>query len=140
MARLQQEGYSIFVVKGDLPDCKANQLLQMIRVQQMHQPKLIGEELAQLKEQRVQKTDLEHVLEVNDGTGMLDEDEEELQRALALSRLETDMEDEEADLRRAIQLSMQGTSRNKYQDIPQTSGSHPTSEELRKRREAYFEK
>ena len=106
----------------------------------MHQPKLIGEELAQLKEQRVQKTDLEHVLEVNDGTGMLDEDEEELQRALALSRLETDMEDEEADLRRAIQLSMQGTSRNKYQDIPQTSGSHPTSEELRKRREAYFEK
>ena len=74
----------------------------------MHQPKLIGEELAQLKEQRVQKTDLERVLEVNDGTGMLDEDEEELQRALALSRLETDMEDEEADLRRAIQLSMQG--------------------------------
>ena len=57
---------------------------------------------------RVQKTDLEHVLEVNDGTGMLEEDEEELQRALALSRQEIDMEDEEADLRRAIQLSMQG--------------------------------
>ncbi|MXQ89513.1 hypothetical protein E5288_WYG000760 [Bos mutus] len=125
---------------GDLPDCKANQLLQMIRVQQMHRPKLTGEELAQLKEQRVQKTDLERVLEVNDGTGMLDEDEEELQRALALSRLETDMEDEEADLRRAIQLSMQGTSRNKCQDIPQTLGSHPTSEELQKRREAYFER
>ncbi|XP_070631671.1 ataxin-3 isoform X6 [Bos indicus] len=140
LAQLQQEGYSIFVVKGDLPDCEADQLLQMIRVQQMHRPKLIGEELAQLKEQRVQKTDLEHVLEVNDGTGMLDEDEEELQRALALSRQEIDMEDEEADLRRAIQLSMQGTSRNRCQDIPQTSGSHPTSEELRKRREAYFEK
>lgn len=45
-------GYSIFVVKGDLPDCEADQLLQMIRVQQMHRPKLIGEELAQLKEQR----------------------------------------------------------------------------------------
>ena len=74
----------------------------------MHRPKLTGEELAQLKEQRVQKTDLERDLEVNDGTGMLDEDEEELQRALALSRLETDMEDEEADLPRAIQLSMQG--------------------------------
>ncbi|XP_055411486.1 ataxin-3 isoform X3 [Bubalus kerabau] len=140
LAQLQQEGYSIFVVKGDLPDCEADQLLQMIRVQQMHRPKLIGEELAQLKEQRVQKTDLERVLELNDGTGMLDEDEEELQRALALSRQEIDMEDEEADLRRAIQLSMQGTSRNRCQDIPQTSGSHPTSEELRKRREAYFEK
>ncbi|XP_058596078.1 ataxin-3 isoform X21 [Neofelis nebulosa] len=107
LAQLQQEGYSIFVVKGDLPDCEADQLLQMIRVQQMHRPKLIGEELAQLKEQRVQKTDLERVLEANDGSGMLDEDEEDLQRALALSRQEIDMEDEEADLRRAIQLSMQ---------------------------------
>uniref|UniRef100_A0A8C4N2M7 ubiquitinyl hydrolase 1 n=1 Tax=Equus asinus asinus TaxID=83772 RepID=A0A8C4N2M7_EQUAS len=139
LAQLQQEGYSIFVVKGDLPDCEADQLLQMIRVQQMHRPKLIGEELAQLKEQRVQKTDLERVLEANDGSGMVDEDEEDLQRALALSRQEIDMEDEEADLRRAIQLSMQGSSRNASQDIPQTSGTHLTSEELRKRREAYFE-
>ncbi|XP_045663551.1 ataxin-3 isoform X3 [Ursus americanus] len=112
----------------------------MIRVQQMHRPKLIGEELAQLKEQRVQKTDLERVLEANDGSAMLDEDEEDLQRALALSRQEIDMEDEEADLRRAIQLSMQGSSRSISQDIPQTSGTHLTSEELRKRREAYFEK
>nr|XP_055217234.1 ataxin-3 isoform X5 [Gorilla gorilla gorilla] len=140
LAQLQQEGYSIFVVKGDLPDCEADQLLQMIRVQQMHRPKLIGEELAQLKEQRVHKTDLERVLEANDGSGMLDEDEEDLQRALALSRQEIDMEDEEADLRRAIQLSMQGSSRNISQDIPQTSGTNLTSEELRKRREAYFEK
>uniref|UniRef100_A0A452SW18 ubiquitinyl hydrolase 1 n=1 Tax=Ursus americanus TaxID=9643 RepID=A0A452SW18_URSAM len=140
LAQLQQEGYSIFVVKGDLPDCEADQLLQMIRVQQMHRPKLIGEELAQLKEQRVQKTDLERVLEANDGSAMLDEDEEDLQRALALSRQEIDMEDEEADLRRAIQLSMQGSSRSISQDIPQTSGTHLTSEELRKRREAYFEK
>nr|XP_055189648.1 ataxin-3 isoform X4 [Nyctereutes procyonoides] len=112
----------------------------MIRVQQMQRPKLIGEELAQLKEQRVQKTDLERVLEANDGSGMLDEDEEDLQRALALSRQEIDMEDEEADLRRAIQLSMQGSSRSISQDTPQTSGIHLTSEELRKRREAYFEK
>ncbi|XP_004837073.1 ataxin-3 isoform X3 [Heterocephalus glaber] len=139
LAQLQQEGYSIFVVKGDLPDCEADQLLQMIRVQQMHRPKLLGEELAQLKEQRVLKTDLEQVLEGNDGSGMLDEDEEDLQRALALSRQEIDMEDEEADLRRAIQLSMQGSS-SISQDVPQTSGTNLTFEELRKRREAYFEK
>ncbi|XP_023575462.1 ataxin-3 isoform X4 [Octodon degus] len=112
----------------------------MIRVQQMHRPKLIGEELAQLKEQRVLKTDLEQVLEGNDGTGALDEDEEDLQRALALSRQEIDIEDEEADLRRAIQLSMQGSSRNISQDVPQTSGPNLTFEELRRRREAYFEK
>ncbi|MEJ1269634.1 ataxin 3 [Cricetulus griseus] len=140
LAQLQQEGYSIFVVKGDLPDCEADQLLQMIKVQQMHRPKLIGEELAQLKEQSVLKADLERVLEAADGAGMLDEDEDDLQRALAISRQEIDMEDEEADLRRAIQLSMQGSSRSMSQDSPQTSSTSLTSEELRKRREAYFEK
>ncbi|XP_057638109.1 ataxin-3 isoform X8 [Chionomys nivalis] len=140
LAQLQQEGYSIFVVKGDLPDCEADQLLQMIKVQQMHRPKLIGEELAQLKEQSVLKADLERVLEAADGAGVLDEDEDDLQRALAISRQEIDMEDEEADLRRAIQLSMQGSSRNMSQDSPQTSSTNLTSEELRKRREAYFEK
>lgn len=57
----------------------------------------------------VQKTGLEETLEANDGSGVLDEEEEDLQRALALSRQQIDMEDEEADLRRAIQLSMQGT-------------------------------
>lgn len=36
------------------------------------------------------------------------EEDEELKRALALSRQDIDVEDEEADLRRAIQLSMQG--------------------------------
>ncbi|XP_013211083.1 ataxin-3 isoform X5 [Microtus ochrogaster] len=140
LAQLQQEGYSIFVVKGDLPDCEADQLLQMIKVQQMHRPKLIGEELVQLKEQSVLKADLERVLEAADGAGVLDEDEDDLQRALAISRQEIDMEDEEADLRRAIQLSMQGSSRNMSQDSPQTSSTNLTSEELRKRREAYFEK
>lgn len=44
------------------------------------------------------------------GFGMEDEvgEDEELKRALALSRQDIDVEDEEADLRRAIQLSMQG--------------------------------
>ncbi|KAL1790601.1 ataxin-3 isoform X1 [Sigmodon hispidus] len=142
LAQLQQEGYSIFVVKGDLPDCEADQLLQMIKVQQMHRPKLIGEELSQLKEQRscAEDSDLERVLEAADASGILDEDEDDLQRALAISRQEVDMEDEEADLRRAIQLSMQGSSRSVSQDAPQTSSTSLTSEELRKRREAYFEK
>ncbi|XP_051006580.1 ataxin-3 isoform X1 [Acomys russatus] len=112
----------------------------MIKVQQMHRPKLIGEELAQLKEQSALRADLERVLEAADGSGLLDEDEDDLQRALAISRQEVDTEDEEADLRRAIQLSMQGSSRNMSQDSPQTSSTNLTSEELRKRREAYFEK
>uniref|UniRef100_A0A8C9MYX4 ubiquitinyl hydrolase 1 n=1 Tax=Serinus canaria TaxID=9135 RepID=A0A8C9MYX4_SERCA len=152
LAQLQQEGYSIFVVKGDLPDCEADQLLQMIRVQQMQRPKLIGEEAAQSREQRLPRSDVDQAIEVNhpfDGTGMLDEDEENFQRALALSRQEIDMEDEEADLRRAIQLSMQGSRRSELssslpQNVPQSSHSSQTdslsSEELRRRRQAYFEK
>ncbi|NXY01501.1 ATX3 protein, partial [Pteruthius melanotis] len=152
LAQLQQEGYSIFVVKGDLPDCEADQLLQMIRVQQMQRPKLIGEEAAQSRDQRLPRSDVDQAIEVNhpfDGTGMLDEDEENFQRALALSRQEIDMEDEEADLRRAIQLSMQGSRRSEFsgslpQNVPQSSHSSQTdslsSEELRRRRQAYFEK
>ncbi|NXC99583.1 ATX3 protein, partial [Certhia familiaris] len=152
LAQLQQEGYSIFVVKGDLPDCEADQLLQMIRVQQMQRPKLIGEEAAQSRDQRLPRSDVDQAIEVNhpfDGTGMLDEDEENFQRALALSRQEIDMEDEEADLRRAIQLSMQGSRRTELsgslpQNVPQSSHSSQTdslsSEELRRRRQAYFEK
>lgn len=45
------------------------------------------------------------------GFGVEDEvvdEDEELKKALALSRQDIDVEDEEADLRRAIQLSMQG--------------------------------
>ncbi|KAH0620418.1 hypothetical protein JD844_020843 [Phrynosoma platyrhinos] len=152
LAQLQQEGYSIFVVKGDLPDCEADQLLQMIRVQQMQRPKLIGEETLQSKDQRAQNPDTEQALDINhpfDGTAMLDEDEENLQKALALSRHDIDMEDEEADLRRAIQLSMQGGPRTDVpesctQNAPHSSGTNPseslTSEELRRRRQAYFEK
>ncbi|NWS73034.1 ATX3 protein, partial [Crotophaga sulcirostris] len=152
LAQLQQEGYSIFVVKGDLPDCEADQLLQMIRVQQIQRPKLIGEEAAQSRDQRLPRTDVDQAIEVNhpfDGTGMLDEDEENFQRALALSRQEIDMEDEEADLRRAIQLSMQGSRRSEFsgslpQNVPQSPHTSQTdslsSEELRRRRQAYFEK
>ncbi|KAM6273428.1 ataxin-3 [Porphyrio hochstetteri] len=149
LAQLQQEGYSIFVVKGDLPDCEADQLLQMIRVQQMQRPKLIGEETAQSRDQRLPRSDVDQAIEANhpfDGTGMLDEDEENFQRALALSRQEIDMEDEEADLRRAIQLSMQGNRRSEFldsmpQNVPHTSQTDSlSSEELRRRRQAYFDK
>nr|XP_060612580.1 ataxin-3 isoform X2 [Anolis sagrei ordinatus] len=151
LAQLQQEGYSIFVVKGDLPDCEADQLLQIVQVQQMQRPKLIGEDSLQSKDQRVQKPDVEQTVDVNhsDGTAMLDEDEENFQKALALSRQEIDMEDEEADLRRAIQLSMQGGPRTGFPEssthnVPHSSGTNLaeslTSEELRRRRQAYFEK
>ncbi|XP_028828134.1 ataxin-3 isoform X2 [Denticeps clupeoides] len=47
LAQLQQEGYSIFVIRGNLPDCEAEQILGIMRVQQQQRPKLIGEDEAQ---------------------------------------------------------------------------------------------
>uniref|UniRef100_A0A3B4B4P0 ubiquitinyl hydrolase 1 n=1 Tax=Periophthalmus magnuspinnatus TaxID=409849 RepID=A0A3B4B4P0_9GOBI len=90
LAQLQQEGYSIFVIRGNLPECEAEQILAFMRVHQQQRPRLIGEEEGQTS------SGLEDVV---------DEDEE-LKRALALSRQDIDVEDEEADLRRAIQMKL----------------------------------
>ncbi|KAF5909591.1 protein Z-dependent protease inhibitor-like, partial [Clarias magur] len=106
LAQLQQEGYSIFVIRGNLPECEADQLLQIMRVEQQHRPKLIGEDEARTSGQR---TTVQHGVETQHGVeqGVVDDDDEELRKALALSRQDIEVEDEEADLRRAIQLSMQ---------------------------------
>lgn len=128
-----------------------------MRVQQQHRPRLIGEDEAQTSAGRsaaLAQTDM--------GFGVEDEivdDDEELKRALALSRQDIDVEDEEADLRRAIQLSMQGAvMSNKSSEAElanvksgsQVGGSVSgqkeaqnetlTAEELRKRRQAYFDR
>uniref|UniRef100_A0A7N8Y2P6 ubiquitinyl hydrolase 1 n=1 Tax=Mastacembelus armatus TaxID=205130 RepID=A0A7N8Y2P6_9TELE len=47
LAQLQQEGYSIFVIRGNLPECEAEQILGIMRVQQQQRPRLIGEDEAQ---------------------------------------------------------------------------------------------
>uniref|UniRef100_A0A3P9LZL8 ubiquitinyl hydrolase 1 n=1 Tax=Oryzias latipes TaxID=8090 RepID=A0A3P9LZL8_ORYLA len=49
LAQLQQEGYSIFVIQGNLPECEAEQILGIMRVQQQQRPRLIGEDEAQTK-------------------------------------------------------------------------------------------
>ncbi|XP_012290985.1 ataxin-3-like protein isoform X1 [Aotus nancymaae] len=130
LSKLQKGGNSVFVVKGDLPDCEADQLLQTIRVKQIDRPKLTERKLPQEKQQRDHKTALEKVSEETDESDLSDEDEEHFQRALALSHQATKREDE--DLHRAIELSMPGTSRNTSQDLPQTSCVTPALEELKK--------
>ncbi|XP_011891287.1 PREDICTED: putative ataxin-3-like protein [Cercocebus atys] len=137
LTQLQQEAYSVFVVKGDLPDCEADQLLQIISVEEMDRPKLNGKKLAKEKDHKVYKTILEKVSEESDESGTSDQEEQDFQRALELSRQETNKEDE--DLRRAIELSMQGSSRNTSQDLPKTSCGTPASEEPKKIKD-YFEK
>uniref|UniRef100_A0A8C6SYP9 ubiquitinyl hydrolase 1 n=1 Tax=Neogobius melanostomus TaxID=47308 RepID=A0A8C6SYP9_9GOBI len=49
LAQLQQEGYSIFVIRGNLPECEADQILAIMRVQQQQRPRLIGEEEGQTR-------------------------------------------------------------------------------------------
>ncbi|KAJ7990734.1 hypothetical protein DPEC_G00289990 [Dallia pectoralis] len=162
LAQLQQEGYSIFVIRGNLPDCEAEQILGILKVQQQHRPKLIGEDEAQSSSGIGRSSGHVNVLETAPGVeeGVADEDEEELRKALALSRQDMEVEDEEADLRRAIQLSMQGAvmsnkSMPKDELVPkmpkagQAPGSTPeeapqseklSAEDLRKRRQAYFDR
>ncbi|TWW72119.1 Ataxin-3 [Takifugu flavidus] len=143
---------------GNLPECEAEQILKIMRVQQQRRPKLIGEEEAQTSAGRsaaLAQRDMGFVLEDEVG-----EEDEELKRALALSRQDIDVEDEEADLRRAIQLSMQGAvmcnvssesekgnvkSSSQAVESPvggQRGGQNETltAEELRKRRQAYFDR
>ncbi|XP_029900521.1 ataxin-3 isoform X2 [Myripristis murdjan] len=159
LAQLQQEGYSIFVIRGNLPECEAEQILRIMRVQQEQRPRLIGEDEAQSSSGQGRPPALGQPEMM--GLGLeddgVDEDEEELRRALALSRQDMDVEDEEADLRRAIQLSMQGSvmsnkpSESKVGNVKsssQAAGSAAgeaqtetlTAEELRRRRQAYFDR
>ncbi|XP_038631205.1 ataxin-3 isoform X1 [Scyliorhinus canicula] len=154
LAQLQQEGYSIFVVRGELPECEADELLKRMKVVQRERPKLIGEETNQRTEfgQRVQNNDWEQAIDMSKSiTNSLDDDDENLQRALTLSRQHMETEDEEADLRRAIHLSMQGFGpgtedsevTSAQNDLAQSSRTNqtetPTAEEIRRRRQAYFE-
>ncbi|XP_020389238.1 ataxin-3 [Rhincodon typus] len=155
LAQLQQEGYSIFVVRGELPECDADEILKSLRVVQRDRPKLIGEDANQRTEigQRVQSNDWERAIDMSKSiTNVLDEDDENLQRALTLSRQHMETEDEEADLRRAIHLSMQGIKQgtensemtSSWNDVAQSSRTNqtetPTAEELRRHRQVYFER
>ncbi|XP_058254818.1 ataxin-3 isoform X2 [Hemibagrus wyckioides] len=103
-------------------------------------------------------TTVQHGVETQHGMeqGVVDEDDEELRKALALSRQDIEVEDEEADLRRAIQLSMLGASGSSNPIVPKegsaavapsstesTTGGQTeslTAEELRRRRQAYFDR
>ncbi|XP_014325023.1 ataxin-3 isoform X2 [Xiphophorus maculatus] len=149
LAQLQQEGYSIFVIRGNLPECEAEQILGIMRVHQQQRPRLIGEDEAQTSMGRTSASQTQ-----TDVGFVVEDEDEELKRALALSRQDMDVEDEEADVRRAIQLSMQGAvmsnSSSECEVLGVKSSSTEegqkvqsetlTAEELRKRRQAYFER
>lgn len=100
LKQLLEEGYSIFIVGGILPECEADMLLKLAPVVQQVKPKLINENLSVSSGQPAEE----------------EEDDQQLQRALAESR-RADENDDQA-LQKALQLSMEG-----YTWEPVASGS-----------------
>lgn len=129
LTQLQQEGYSIFIVTGRLPECEADDLLNLAPAVQLIKPRLINEN------QSISKSEAQT-------------DDPELQRALMQSRCEDEKDDKM--LQRALQMSLEGyvieddnpppgPSQDKVQ-APSKEVKAPTQEELRQKRLAFLQR
>lgn len=90
LKQLQNEGYSIFIVYGTLPDCNADQVLSKIIVTQSQPPKLLTE--TKSKRER--------------NESLTEEERRELDRVLQMSMDATD-ENERRELERVLAMSLQ---------------------------------
>lgn len=108
LAQLKNEGYSIFVVLGELPECEADQLLRINPAEPILRPvfqrPVVTEEDPEL--QAALQLSLSEDNPVYNRTNS--SDDPDLQEALRLS-LEGDREDDDDDalLRKAINMSLQ---------------------------------
>ncbi|XP_067012532.2 ataxin-3 [Anabrus simplex] len=145
LAQLQQEGYSIFVVFGALPECDADSLLRLVPAVQTVKPRLItsaGQKLSNTTEEdkdlqkalRLSLTQVTEELPLTIMNNVVDEDEE-LQKALRMS-LEADAhpasrvhEDERVDteIQKALRLSI--TANNSQTSCSSTRTISPEDEE-----------
>ncbi|XP_066281157.1 ataxin-3-like isoform X2 [Branchiostoma lanceolatum] len=158
LAQLQQEGYSIYSVRGTVPECEADGILRITPAVQLERPKLISEVNKQREKDEGRSSD------ASTGGQSSQEDDPDLAEALRISRQENEMDDK--SLQEALRLSMQGYLENNPQQgqdhTPESSGaigsvppshttqqtpSHPTKapdpvdlDELRRRRQAFFER
>ncbi|XP_070577520.1 ataxin-3-like [Ptychodera flava] len=130
LAQLQQEGYSIFLVLGNLPECEADQVLQVVKATQTERPKLLSE----LRKESNEASTSGASSSASSSRGVNMDD---LQKALAANRqyLDTDEETEEEQLREAIRLSMQGIT--EAEDIEDTQ-KEVDIDEMRRKRQEYF--
>lgn len=137
LAQLQQEGYSIFVVFGDLPECEADELLKLKPVVSLKVTSVPKKPI--IEQEELQKA-IEMSLNSDNGqsTSKLTEDEVELQKALRLSlqgfSQDSDSDSEEAQLRKAVQMSLECKSNTPSE--PNT----PSLEEVRNKRLLFIEK
>jgi len=139
LAQLRNEGYSIFVIFGQLPDCDADQLLKIKPAQPVRRP-VLSNKSSDDNDQELQNA-IQLSLTEEDGNNYCDSDkQDDLQTALRLSLQDNspeqepnDDDDEEAQLRKAIQMSLECKSRT-----PSTPSSPCDPEEVRSRRMAFL--
>ncbi|GFO21546.1 ataxin-3 [Plakobranchus ocellatus] len=89
LTQLQQEGYSIFIVIGQLPECEAEQLLRLVPAVQTVKPRLLTDKAGP-----------------EGGAEAEEDDDGALQEALRASKELIDNDD--TALQRALQMSMEG--------------------------------
>lgn len=148
LTQLQQEGYSIFIVVGSLPDCEADALLKLNPAIQTVKPTIETSLSANSSLEDQMDTSLQHVIETT--REYAERDDPSLQKALEMS-LRDNQKQEEALLKTALQLSMQGDDFNNSSDVvegcadpPSTSHKSPepplSVNELRQKRLQYLSK
>ncbi|CAG2258030.1 ATXN3 [Mytilus edulis] len=126
LTQLQQEGYSIFIITGNLPECEADSLLKVIPANQPIKPKLINEKNIKKK---VTDSDVKQALEASKQD--IDADDKILQETLKKS-MEGYFYDETLP-----NSSSNSTGAKETEDKPIVTPSH---EEIRSKRLAFLSK
>lgn len=145
LKQLQTEGYSIFIVRGTLPSCEADEILAIYPAVQTNKSQVFKESDQRSDKFNASDPELQWALQQS----LISDEEEDasLQRALQLSSLEID--------RSQVPLSYQLTNSTKAAPISTQNNSSTLSsrvdetlsaaeianpEEVRKRRLAYLDK
>jgi len=100
LTQLQQEGYSIFLVSGILPNSNADSVLSEQRVVQNEKPRLLSE-LSKSKNKNLEPT--------KQKPGLTEEEEKELQQVIQMS-IESNAEAERRQLEAALALSLESST------------------------------
>lgn len=95
LTQLQQEGYTIFIVNGILPSCKADHVLETCKVEQIIKPKLINE-----------TKDMKDKPHPSSSDNVNEEERRQLEAAIKLS-MESNVEAERRQLEAALALSLE---------------------------------
>ncbi|KAL3873803.1 hypothetical protein ACJMK2_036888, partial [Sinanodonta woodiana] len=84
LTQLQEEGYSIFVVNGELPECEADELLKVMPAVQPIKPRLITDKAAD-KMEGTEEGDEDYQLALAESKHLVENDDRALQKALQMS-------------------------------------------------------